>query len=417
MSALTVNQPAIGPITGSIRVPRIRSWVGVWAAVFVCSWAGNQFSPLLLMYEERNHYSAVLVTLFLGVYVLGLAPALLITGTLSDRHGRRPVMFAGVITAIVGSALLALGPWGAEFLIVGRLFSGFAVGIAMAVGNSWVKELSQAPHDPDADAGSGARRAALAFTLGSALGAVVAGLLAQWGPMPEHLPFLIHIIVTLPVMMIVLRSPETRVSEGIEGTSWWRQLAVPSARHRRFVRVVLPAAPWLFAAAAIGYGYLPTQLTAVTGDWGLVFATATTAVALGVSSAVQPLAKRLHSTGSARGLYTGVLLLIVGIAVVALAITMQSVWIGLAANVVIGVGLGISLVSGLLEVQAIATREDLAGLTGAFYAAAYLGFLTPALIAAITGFTPVLWIFGVIIALGLVTGGLLLVSSRKHLPA
>ncbi|MBK0296808.1 MFS transporter, partial [Bacillus sp. S34] len=105
--------------------------VAVWGAVFVCSWGGNQFSPLLLMYEERAHYSSLLVNVFLGVYVLGLAPALLVAGSLSDRHGRRPLMLAGIVSAVVGSGLLAFGPLGAGFLMAGRLFSGITVGIAM----------------------------------------------------------------------------------------------------------------------------------------------------------------------------------------------------------------------------------------------------------------------------------------------
>ena len=406
------------PTTGSVAVPRARAlpWVAVWGAVFVCSWGGNQFSPLLLMYEERQHYSSVLVTVFLGVYVLGLAPALLIAGSLSDRHGRRPLMLAGIGTAVVGSGLLALGPLGPAFLMAGRLFSGITVGIAMAVGNSWVKELSQGRFDPRADAGAGARRASLAFTLGSASGALVAGLIAQWGPIPEVLPFLVHVCIALPFAVVVWRTPETTTNGGLPGP-WWRQLAVPSAGHRRFTRVVLVAAPWIFGSAAIGYGYLPTQLAGATGSWGLVFATAATVVALGVSSAVQPLAKRVHSETAARGLATAVAVMTAGIGVVAVAVALQSVWVGLAANVVIGVGMGIALVSSLLAVQRIAGPRDLAGLTGVFYAVAYAGFLAPAVIAAVAGAVAVPVILAVVAALGIVSWVAVLVSSRRHIPA
>ncbi|GAA4168168.1 MFS transporter [Gryllotalpicola koreensis] len=396
------------------RAARSRVWLGLWGAVLVCSWGGNQFSPLLLMYENRDHYSALTVNVFLGVYVLGLAPALLISGSLSDRHGRRPVMLIGIAAAIAGSALLALGPLGPGFLAAGRLLSGITVGVAMSVGNAWIKELSGAPYG-NADRGAGARRAALAFTLGSGGGAVVAGLLAQWGPLPQILPFLLHIAVTLPFAFVIARLPETQRGGGVAGP-WWRQLAIPSAGHRRFLRVVAVAAPWIFAAAGIGYGYLPTALRGVTGSWGLVFATAATAVALGTSSLMQPIAKRLHSADSARGLSSAVLVIVVGLAVVAVAIWQQSVWIGLVANLLLGAGIGIALVSGLLEVQAIAGPKDLAGLTGVFYAIAYAGFLTPALIAAVAGFAPVLVILAVIVGIGLVSWVALLVASRKHLP-
>ncbi|HEY6496224.1 MAG TPA: MFS transporter [Trebonia sp.] len=401
--------------SGPGRPSGLRGWIGVWGTVFVCSWAGNQFSPLLIMYEGREHYSALVVNAFLGVYVLGLAPALLISGSLSDRHGRRPLMLAAVAAAVAGSALLALGPDGAVFLAVGRLFSGFSVGIAMAVGSSWLKELSQPPFDPAADQASGARRSSLAFTMGAALGALLAGLIAQWGPAPEVLPFLIHIGLTVPFAFVVARVPETHKTGGVAGP-WWRQLRVPSAGHRRFVRVIAVAAPWLFASAAIGYGYLPTQLRGATGSWGLVFATATTVVALGVSSVIQPVAKRVHSLESARGLCIGVAVMAAGIGLTAVAVGVRSPWAGLGANVVIGAGMGITLVSGLLEVQRIATRRDLAGLTGLFYALAYLGFLVPTALAAIPASVPVAAVLGAVTALAVASWLFILAASTRHLP-
>jgi MFS family permease len=409
-------EPESEVLEARTRRDGVKPWIAAWGAVFVCSWAGNQFSPLLLMYEDREHLSSLLVNIFLGVYVLGLAPALLIAGSLSDRHGRRPLMLVGVLAALMGSALLALGPTSAVFLGVGRLFSGISVGVAMAVGNAWIKELSQGRFDPGAAADSGARRASLAFTTGSAAGALLAGLVAQWGPLPEVLPFLVHLALTVPFLVIVARLPEGRVPGGLAGP-WWRQLEVPSAAHRRFTRVVLLAAPWIFGSAAIGYGYLPTQLAGATGSWGLVCATAATVIALGVSSAIQPLAQRIHSLESARGLVAAVGIMLVGIAIVALAIRTQSVAIGLGANVVIGVGMGIALVSSLLEVQRIAGARDLAGLTGVFYAAAYAGFLAPAVIAAIAHLVDVQIVLAVIVALGVACWVGILISSRRHLPA
>lgn len=396
--------------------PRLDSpWLAIWGVVFVCSWAGNQFSPLLVMYEDQQNYSSFLVNLLLGVYVLGLGPGLIVSGPLSDRYGRKPVMLAGIATAVAGSALLALGHFGPAYIAVGRLLSGVTIGIAMAVGNSWIKELSQAPYDPDASPIAGARRASLAFTTGSAGGALVAGLLAQWGPVPDVVPFAAHIVVAVPFTILVLRTPETHAAD--RRASLRDQLRIPSARHPRFLRVVLVAAPWIFGSAAIAYGYLPTQLRDATGDWGLVFATAATVIALGVSSAIQPVAKRVHSMTSARGLSAALVIIAAGIALVWLAIDQQSIAIGVLANVVVGAGIGIGLVSGLIEVQRIAGDRDLAGLTGVFYAAAYMGFLSPAVIAAVAGPMSLGTIFVIITALAAVCWLALLAFSRTHIPA
>lgn len=395
---------------------RAAPWVPAFGAVFICSWAGNQFSPLLLMYERIQHFSPLTVNTFLGIYVLGLAPSLLISGSLSDRHGRRAVMVVGVAVSIAASACLACGSLGPGPIYAGRLLSGVTVGIAMAVGTSWLKEVSQPPFDLTADPGSGARRASLAFTLGAGSGSLVAGVIAQWGPWKEQLPFVVHILLAVPFLWLVRRIPETVTTGAVRGP-WWRQLRIPSVAHRRFVRVVLVVAPWLFAAAALAYGYLPVLLADRSGPWGLAYATGLTVLTLGVAAAVQPWAKRIDSVSSARGLVVALLFLGAGFTAAAWADHRQSLVLGVVVSVLIGIGLGIALVSGLLEVQRIATPEDLAGLTGVFYACAYVGFLLPMAMAAIT---PPFATFELMIALAvlvLLSVLLILVSYRRHLPA
>ncbi|WP_186296289.1 MFS transporter [Mycobacterium tilburgii] len=89
----------------------------------------------------------VVVNALLGTYVVGLIPALLVAGRLSDRIGRKPVMLVGVLSALSGSSLLALGNFGLLLLAAERLLSGVGVGIAMTVGASWLTELSRPPFD------------------------------------------------------------------------------------------------------------------------------------------------------------------------------------------------------------------------------------------------------------------------------
>ncbi|PXW25793.1 UNVERIFIED_CONTAM: MFS transporter [Williamsia faeni] len=389
-----------------------RPWLGVWGAIFVCCWGGNQFSPLLLMYEERAHYSSVVVNALLATYVFGLIPALLVTGSMSDRHGRKVWMLVGVASTLLGSALLACGTFGVILLAAGRLFSGVGVGVAMAVGVSWLIELSSAPSDPHATSGSGARRSSVVFGFGSATGALVAGSFAQWGPSPEVLPFVIHILATLPFLWIVTRVPETDQAGGVR-TSLWRQLRIPGVGHKRFIRVVVIAAPWLFASASIGYGYLPTQVDA--GSFGLIFATTASIITLGTSSLVQPFARSIHSRNSARGLIVAVSVIGAGLGVVTLSLALQSIAMALIASLVLGVGIGIGQTSGLLEVQRIAGPGELAALNGAFYALAYSGFLVPVAIAALAIHVSAVTVLCTIVTLAAVTCLLLMMSSRRYL--
>ncbi|MFD0473520.1 MFS transporter [Nonomuraea thailandensis] len=146
---LHTSQAAPVPAAGS----RPNAWRGVAAAMFACGWGGNQFTPLLLMYRQQGGYSALSVDAFLGAYVVGLVPGLLLAGPVSDRRGRRPVLVAGTVASALASLVLCFGGQGAWPIYAGRLIAGFAVGIAMAVGTSWVKELSE-------EATAGCRRAA-----------------------------------------------------------------------------------------------------------------------------------------------------------------------------------------------------------------------------------------------------------------
>lgn len=386
----------------------------VFAVMFFSTWAGNQFSPLLLLYQQRDHYSTTAVNGFLGVYVLGLVPAFLLSGALSDRYGRRPVMFAGVVAAVATSVALAFGETGPLLICLGRFLAGIAVGTATCVGTAWLKELSLFPYDTSTDAGTGARRAALSFSLGSATGAVVAGVIAQWGPWAGQLPYLIHVVLTLPFVWLVRRAPETVTSRPAR-----HSLRVPAAAHRRFTRIVVVAAPWIFASAAIGYGYLPVLLAGTTGGLGIAYATLLTAVALGTSALVQPWAKRLDSLDSARGLLAGLALITLGVTLVAAADLLRSWPLGIAAAALAGAGMGTGLVSGILEVQRIARPADLAGLTGVFYAVAYSGFLAPTLLSALATWSgvPVPALLLGVATLGALCSLLLLRSSRLHLPS
>ena len=403
---MTTPTAAPRPAAPAERAQRVR-WFAAAAAMFCCAWGGNQFTPLLLLYRHLGGYSEVTVDAFLGAYVLGLIPGLLVGGPLSDRHGRKPVLWWGTLLSAISSAVLC-GP-GEGWIYAGRFATGIAVGVAMAVGSSWLKELADR-----AGARSGARRASLSLTAGFALGAGAAGVLAQWAPWPMVTPYVLHVLVTLPVLVALRPVGETRVA-GREG-SLWSDLRVPAAGHRRFCWVVLPMAPWIFGAAGLAYAVTPQLVSAQVGQWGLLYATVLTVATLGTGFAVQPLAKRLDSTRTARAILTAMVVMVAGVLVAAAnAVALQPV-LGLVAAVILGAGYGVALVSGLQEVQRIAEPADLAGLTGVYYAVAYSGFLLPTVLAALAAVVsyPVM----LLVLAGIAAGCLALVASRSrhHLP-
>ncbi|MER7503998.1 MFS transporter [Nonomuraea pusilla] len=375
--------PAARPPAATLRT---RSWPVVAAAMFVCGWGGNQFTPLLLMYRRLGGYSALSVDAFLGAYVVGLVPGLLLAGPVSDRRGRRPVLVAGTAASALASLVLCFGADGAWPIYAGRLLTGVAVGIAMAVGSSWVKELSTGD-----DPGTAARRASLCQTAGFGLGAGVAGALAQWGPWPMVTPYAVHVVITAAVPLLLLRVPETRpAAVGGSGgllRSLARDLRVPAPARRRFRLVVLPMAPWVFGSAGLAYAVMPQLVDARVGSWGLAYATALTVLTLGTGAAVQPLAKRLQGTAGTRGgraAVTAMAVMLLGVVLCAANAQLSSPWLAAVAAMTLGAAYGIAVLSGLLEIQRMAGPDDLAGLTGVYYTLAYAGFLLPTVLATLS---------------------------------
>jgi MFS family permease len=403
------------PATGWFTGPQ--EWRRVAAAMFVIGWGGNQFTPLLVKYREVGGYSPLDVDVFLGAYVFGLIPGLLIAAAVSDRIGRRPVLLAGLWSSLVGTLLLSLGVSGGyPGLVAGRMLSGVAVGVAMSVGTAWLSELSGRAAG-DGRPGAGARRSALWLTAGLGLGPASAGLLANFATPALTWPYLTHALLCVPAIVLVTgaRWAETRPRTGERLRLV--HLRVPAVRHRRFVRVVLPMAPWVFGSAGIAYAIIPSQVEGALGSWALLFAAGLAVVTLGTGVLVQPLARRLDDPASSRAIAVSMVLMILGVALAALTAATGSPWLAVPVAMALGGAYGIALVSGLLEVQRMARPDELAGLTGVYYALCYLGFLLPAVLAGLGHWFSYPAMLGAVAVLAVACTVVCAAASSKHLPA
>lgn len=359
-------------------------WPAVVLAVFASAWGGNEFTPLLVMYRQGGQFSAVAVDALLFLYVFGIVPALLIGGPLSDRLGRRRLMIPAPICAAVGSTLLALGADSLVLLSIGRVFSGIALGLSMAVGGSWITELSVRGGDKPA---AGARRAAMSLTAGFGVGAGVAGVLAQWAPWPHVLAYLVNISLAVVALALILRVPETRAPQPNPGRLI-DDLKIPSAGHRRFLTIVVPVAPWVFGACGVAYAVIPALMSARTAGAPIAFAALCCVVGLAAGFGIQSVGRRIDDPTGVRGMVSALVVLAIGMTLAALAAHVLTIWLSLVAAAVLGCGYGMAMIGGLLEVQRIAGERDLAGLSAVFYSLTYLGFAVPAILAWIAKSMP-----------------------------
>ena len=111
-----------------------------------------------------------------------------------------------------------------------------------------------------------------------------------------------------------------------------------------------------------------------------------------------------------------VVLVIIGMIVAAWTAHVGSLIGTIVVGLILGTGYGVCLISGLTEVQRIASADDLGGLTAFFYTITYIGFFFPMILSRLKDwftYTEMLGFGAVVALIGLVVVTL---TSRKFIP-
>lgn len=349
-----------------MSAPDPRAWLRVGLGMFTVAFGANLFAPLLPAYRAHAGLSQSQVTFLLAVYVVGLMPALLVGGPLSDTRGRRAMMRPALLLSGLGSVVLAFGATGSfAALSAGRLIAGAATGLVMAAGAAWLQELSTGPSY------LGARRATVALSLGFAGGPLMAGLIAEFLPRPDLLPYLVHLGLLLLILPLVWGTP----GGGARTDGRRRRMFSRSVLSAHFLWTVAAWAPW-------GFGVVSTVIATLTElvDAHLTFPVAFTgivaAVTLGTGVLIQPVATRFGSDLVPPAVL-GLGLVVAGMLVSVAVAATRWPWLVFAAAVLLGAAYGVMMVSGLREVQMTAPAEELGAATAVFYSLTYVGFFAP----------------------------------------
>ena len=350
-------------------------WRRVALLLFVIGWGANHFGALLLVYRARLHLDTAAPQLIFGVYALGLAPALLLSGPLSDRYGRRAIVIPSAILGLAASTLLGMGGEHFGSLLLGRLLYGIGCGGVMNSGAVWVLELSG-----PADGGRGARRATIALSSGFGFGPLISGVLAQYAPSPTVLPYVVHVVALVLAIVIMLTAPGGRATASAPRALLG--IGLDRTNARSFVQSVLWMAPFVFAFPVVAFAALPAMLGPdALGSAPIAFIGVLAAITLASGVLAQPLTRRFDPTTSARlGLVIGA----AGCAIGAAILVTHASALLLVAAAVLGVGYGVCMTSGLRNVEALASPETRGAITGLFYVLTYVGFAVPYLLALVT---------------------------------
>ncbi len=338
---------------------------GLLVSILLFFLAGSSApTPLYAVYQAEWGFSPITVTVVFGVYALAVLAALLTFGSLSDHVGRRPILIVAVLVQAATMVVFAEAD-GVPELLAARIVQGLATGSAMgAIGAGLL----------DIDKRRGTIANGVGALMGTASGALAAGLLVQYLPSPTHLVYYLLGTIFLVQAVGVALMPETSTRKAGALASLRLQIGLPASA-RRPMLLAIPALVAVWSLAGF-YGSLgPALVRLIAGSDSFVLGGA----ALFVLAAGGALAVYLSRDAAPRTvMLLGTVGLFGGVAITLLAMAVSSTVIFFVGAVVAGLGFGGGFQGALRTVVPLAAPHERAGVLSTLYVVSYLAMGVPA---------------------------------------
>jgi MFS family permease len=396
------------------RIP-IRYSLGFWAVAFAFT-ALMAFTtaptPLWSLFARRDGFSSLTITLVFAVYAVAVAVSLVLAGHLSDVYGRRRLLVPALALNVVAALVFVTWP-ALPGLLVARILSGLGVGAATATATVWLAELD-AGRRPDAPAHRAQIISTAANLGGLGLGALIAGVLAQWVGHALTVPFLTLASALVVGMLVVALAPETRVPPEPRPRYRPQRISVPPQSRGRFFAAATAVAitfaifgliTSLAPSFLAGTLHQPSHALAGAVSFAMFAAAALTQTLTGPRTPHQLLAAAIPA-------------LLTGVALLTLAVWVPSPSFGifLAGDLIAGAGAGLMFKGAIGTVTEISLPERRAEAVAGFFLAAYLGLAGPVIgLGALTQIASTrvsLLVFAGLLALGILAATPTLLRGR-----
>ena len=351
-----------------------RHHVGFWVAAtaFLVNMAFSAVpTPLYSLFQRRDRFSTITVTVIYAVYALGVIASLLLAGHVSDWVGRRRMLVPALLVNVVSAAVFLAAPSLAG-LLVARVLSGVSVGLSTATATAYLAELHGRTKWRTG------RRADLVATGanlgGIGFGPLVAGVLAQYAPTPLRLPFIVFAFALLVLAGLVALSPET--VERSETEVVWRpqRIAVPAEARARFFAASFAGAA-TFAVFGVFNSVAPALLAGTLGRTSHALA-GLVAFSVFASAAVSQIL--LGRVAPRHLLLVGPAVLVPGMAVLVAGMWAPSLPLFVVGGVFIGAGGGLLFRACLVTAASTAPTPAVRGeVLAGFFVGAYVGLSLP----------------------------------------
>jgi predicted MFS family arabinose efflux permease len=329
-------------------------------------------TPLYVLYQRRDHFSTITVTLVYSVYAVGVIGSLFLGGHVSDWLGRKRVFVPALLINVVAAGVFVIAP-SLPGLVVARVISGISVGLTTATATAYLSELHSRSAAASRDRQRGQLVATAANLGGIGVGPLIAGVLAQYAPQPLRLPYYVFGAVLLVLVVLIAISPETAAPP--DPRPVWRpqRVAVPPEARGTFLAATA-AGVGAFAVYGVFTSLAPTFLAATLHETSHAIAGAVAFAGFACGALAQLAASRLTVRDTLR---LGTTALIPGLTVLVVGMWLPSLVVFVLGGAVAGAGAGLVFRGALAGATSTAPPRARAEVLAGFFLGAYLGLSVP----------------------------------------
>ncbi|BEP15079.1 MFS transporter [Acidothermaceae bacterium B102] len=342
---------------------------GFWviAAAFLVTMGFSAVpTPLYALYERRDHFSTLTVTVVYAVYAVGVVGALFLGGHVSDWVGRKRVLVCALLLSVASAVVFLLFP-ALPGLIGARIVNGVSVGLTTATATAYLAELNQ----------RSARRGQVVATAanlgGIGVGPLLSGFLAQWAPYPLRLPYLAFGAALLVLAVLVAASPETAPRPDVMPRWRPQRIAVPAQARATFFSATA-AGVAAFAVYGVFNSLAPGFLAGTLHERSHAVAGAVAFAAFASGALAQIAFLRLDTTRTLRLSFPT---LVVGLALLTGGMWVPDLALFVVGGVVTGAGGGLVFRGAMMTAAATAPSGSRAEVLAGFFLGAYVGLSVP----------------------------------------
>jgi MFS family permease len=398
------------------RPARRAHHVGFWvtAAAFLVNMGFSAVpTPLYVLYQQRDHFSNLMITVVYAVYAVGVIGSLFLAGHLSDWTGRRHI-FVPALAANVASAVIFIFEPSLAGLIVARIVSGISVGLTTATATSYLAEL-HATARPQAT-GRRAEVVATASNLGGiGFGPLAAGLLAQFAPAPLRLPYIVFAVALLVLALAVTLSPETVRRSNPRPRYRPQRIAVPTHARGTFFAATF-AAMAAFAVYGVFNSLAPSFLAGTLHQSSHAVAGAVAFAAFAAGALAQIAQARVPGRALLR---RGTPTIVAGLALLAGAMWASDMAMFVIGGVIAGAGAGMVFKGSLAAATSVAPEGSRAEVLAGFFLGAYVGLSIPVVgLGVATTYVPARYVMlaFVVLVAGAIAAAVRVLTGGHRLP-